>query len=227
VADNKVSIKKFPLSDYVDRLNKNEPYSFSRWGDGEWRALLKKPGRNVDGHRYFPAMGKELIEVLTTSPPKLRLGLQSLALRVFNEEINWFCDKHSVPKVWENADVFHSALINKQHQPLMDALSKKTIIMVGPQHLSKFKEFKVRRHILVPDRDCYTAMSRIMKEINDSLSRCPDGTVVAISASMPAELMVHRLYNKWGSKHFLIDFGSLWDPFVKVNSRTYHKRLKL
>ena len=50
--------------------------------------------------------------------------------------------------------------------------------------------------------------------------------LISLSASMPAEILCDKLYDRIGKQHTIIDFGSLWDPLVGVNSRSYMKNKK-
>jgi hypothetical protein len=63
-----------------------------------------------------------------------------------------------------------------------------------------------------------------MNQINGLLAGKTEPLLISISASMPAEIMVDRLYHKYGHLHTIIDFGSLWDPLVGVRSRSYMRK---
>jgi hypothetical protein len=41
---------------------------------------------------------------------------------------------------------------------------------------------------------------------------------------MTTNVIIHKLYDEIGAKHWLLDLGSLWDIYAGVKSRTvYHK----
>ncbi len=67
-------------------LTHNIHFSYARYGDGEWNAILGKadskgnPGKNCDNHKYFPDMGKRLKRIIDNKP-KYYIGLQSLAIK--------------------------------------------------------------------------------------------------------------------------------------------------
>jgi hypothetical protein len=44
--------------------------------------------------------------------------------------------------------------------------------------------------------------------------------VYCFSASMTTNVLIHRLYPLMGETSWLIDFGSLWDVYVGVKSRS-------
>ena len=53
-----------------------------------------------------------------------------------------------------------------------------------------------------------------------------DNVVFGLSASMATNVIVDELYDVIGDKCFMIDFGSIWDPFVGKMSRSYHREYK-
>ena len=51
------------------------------------------------------------------------------------------------------------------------------------------------------------------------------GKVYAFSASMMANVLINDLHPVLGQDNWLIDFGSLWDVYVSVQSRSVYKKL--
>ncbi|MBP8137467.1 MAG: hypothetical protein KAY61_04620, partial [Candidatus Eisenbacteria bacterium] len=70
----RIRYEDLPLEAFVTPLEKGEPYSFTRFGDGEWYAILGAPGANADGHQYFPQLGSDLREVLVTVRVRARVA---------------------------------------------------------------------------------------------------------------------------------------------------------
>jgi len=221
----------------VDKLNEKQPFSFSRWGDGEWAAVRKyltpgsAPSRNCDKHQHFPDMGRDLLDVLkdcgqSRDEYDYLLGMQNLALRLCGEWISQITTTHNLPTAWCKADIFHHASGHNRLLPLISALRQLPVIMVGPAYLRDIdRYFGYAAFIEVPVRDCYLALSSLTMDIADKLNSLDGPVVVSLSASMPAEIILHRLYPAWKNKAWLIDFGSLWDPLVGRNTRSYHKGL--
>lgn len=221
-----VTIYERPYLDYVESIRRGDTFTFSRWGDGEWRVVLGKRGRNCDHHEYYPAMGEELRKVLSKRP-SYRLGLQRLALRLFNRSINHTVKQYGLRQRWENADVFHKASIRGRLEPLTSALNERHVLLIGPEHLKQLTLFDFR-HVPVPMKNCYLKLDKIESGIIKRMNQIGRRKVViGFSAGMPSEILIDRCFRRWKYEHFLIDFGSLWDPYAGVQSRTYHKRLKL
>ena len=90
----------FTYEDLISKLQNNEPFSFSRFGDGEINCILgASPGQdatqNCDKHKYFKDMGMRLYKILE-SKPKYIMGMQSLAMRLRKDDK----DFHEVA-VWD------------------------------------------------------------------------------------------------------------------------------
>lgn len=218
-------IEHTPFCDIVQLVRQRIPFTFSRWGDGEWRAVLGKLGGvNCDGHQFYPQMGEELRQVLISKPTYL-LGMQPMALRIYEKPINEFLAKHGLQDLkWLNADVIHSASIHDNLGLLISAMRGRLLVMVGPDQLKRVSpQLQYQHFVEVPPRNCYLALDRIVHDVLNILESQKEHTIVSVSASMPAEIILDRLYKRIGTRHTLIDFGSVWDPFVGVYSRSYMK----
>ena len=59
-----------------------------------------------------------------------------------------------------------------------------------------------------------TAIRQAMEKI--------ENPVFAFSASMATNVIVDEMYNEIGNDCWMIDFGSIWEPFVGNATRSYH-----
>ena len=82
----------------------------------------------------------------------------------------------------------------------------------------KYKDF-----IEVPEIDCYLEKENIKKEIK-KLTKKYKKPIFGFSASMATNVIVDELYDKLGDKCWMIDFGSIWEPYIGKVSRSYHHR---
>jgi len=206
----------------------DKPFTFSRWGDGEWRALLRKnkPGaRNCDGHQFFPEMGNELRKVLIDKPPYL-LGMQNFSKRLYGTAIDRFLTENNLTDLkWVNADVFHYGVIYGDRKGIVDTVKARKLLIVGPPHLKSLNKSGLPYWDYVPvaPRDCYLNLRDTFRQVVAKAESQKDPLLISISASMPAEILCDMLFKRFGDKHTIVDFGSLWDPLVGKLSRTYMK----
>jgi hypothetical protein len=229
-----VDVVQRPLSDYVHQMSLRMPFSFARYGDGEWASVLGKrvkPDKNCDGHTFYPAMQQAFRKVfaeLRDQPDcyDYWLGMQPMALRMWGLRIDKFLKRRGLhDRQWYDADVFHVASRDGELMPLIRALQDLPVVVVGPNHLRTLDQvFGYNEFIPVPPRNCFLQLDGIIAGIRKALKQQRDDVVaVTISASMPAELIIHELYKDYGEQAFLIDLGSVFDPYVGVRSRKYHQ----
>lgn len=220
---------------FLKKIADKEPFSFSRFGDGEWASLLQMEDErrtNTDGHTYFKDMGEALVNVLK-SKPNYYLGMQRFARdERYPEEIDSFLDKHSLKELnWVNADVFHHASIKGYFEQFFDVIEKLDcpVILVGPKYLEDLIwRFGFATHIQIPEKNCWLKRDDIMNEVNYHLANCSEeleSAIVLFVASMPANYMIDELYKKYGADHTFIDCGSVFDPYCGQVKRGYHKKV--
>lgn len=211
-----------------DILDADNPFTFSRWGDGEWRSVLRKHkdgASNCDGHRFFPAMANELREVLLRKPT-YRLGMQNFAMRLYGRPIQQFLSSNKLTDLrWFNADVFHYGAIHGKRKELVAAVKTRKLLVVGPPHLRSLKHSGLPYwdYVEVPPKNCYLSIRDVFRKVIGKVEGQRDSLLISISASMPAEILCDVLFMQLGSNHTIIDFGSVWDPLVGKLSRSYMK----
>ena len=192
----------------LDNLIQGVSFSFSRFGDGEFNCMFGKCGGNCDGHLYFPALGIALQKVW--DDPRGIVAMQSLGYGIWKERIG--------EGTWPDADILHNASQAEGLDRLWEALSCRSVIIVGPNHL---KPLHCDMFIEVPRRNCWMEYDKIKKDIERVV--LPDD-VVLYSCSMMAGVLIHDMYSEDITQ---IDTGSVFDPYCGVKSRRYHKDLKL
>lgn len=210
----------FSLDLFVRKLEAGIPFAFSRWGDGEWRAILGESGQNCDGHAYTGALRNDLSTVLKSRPDYL-LGMQPFAVRQLGGRIEGWLERRHLHLNWIDADVFHRASIDGRLEPLLEALPP--VLLVGPAYLERINIIPVVSHLVVPDRNCYESYTDIFIQARTMLAKAKT-RVVAISAGMMSNILIHHLHANFPNAT-LIDFGSLWDPYAGKATRAYHRKI--
>ncbi len=226
VIRSQIRYRERPLAWYVGQLEAGAPYGFARYGDGEWNAMFGASGTNSDGHAFFPGLGAALREAV------LHPGPYAYGIRVsLPLEEGWrvaqFVRAHRVTIPWCDASVFHRANEAGRLLPLVQALRRRPVVIVGPPFLRDVDRrlFTPAGFIEVPVRDCWLAYEQILAAVRAHAAGAPAGVVYAFSAGMTANVLVHALHAELGAAHWLIDFGSLWDGYAGVLSRGYVERV--
>lgn len=226
-------MNKLIYGSLIEKIHEKETFAFSRYGDGEWNAILGKVGANCDGHEYFESLGKALRNVLI-SRPNYYLGLQSLAMRVIGLEITKFVTANNIRPIseWGDADILHKASIKEMLPQFFEALDTTPyVLLVAPEYLKQInKYFKYNAIVEVPTKNCWLHYKRIEYDILAILNeqtKYDNYVVVLFMAGMSSNVLIDALYNLYTDKVTLIDAGSVFDPFVGRNTRSYHKKLNI
>ncbi len=210
------------FSDMTEKLSSFKSFCFSRWGDGEFNAILgnnEKP-RNCDGHEYFADMGRWLKTILLSRPSYI-MGIQPLCLtsrRAF--EIQALIDPLRID--WVNADAIHNASIDGRLGELLEVLKRRNVTLVGPQHLNSLATIQEWKQITIPNQNCWLERQSIASHIARSFA---PGMVYLLCASMMSEIIIDVFSDQ--NEATFIDCGSVFDPYAGVKSRRYHQKLKL
>ena len=204
---------------YLEYLANFENFSWSRWGDGEWNAIKEKHGQNCDKHFYFPDLGSALRDVLE-SKPDYNISLQNLALTQ-NKGVEIF-ERLTAFNEWApvNEYLVRLSLKNKLG-PFFDVLKKRDVIIVGNEKVCNIKQIKCEK-IIIPSVNCWYAYLEILQKIKSAIKK---DVVILYAASMMANVLIDNVYNIHKENITQIDVGSVLDPYVGINSRTYHKKV--
>ena len=201
-----------------EKLRKREPFSFARYGDGEFNAIYGKQGRNCDGHEYFPDMGKRLREALESKPNYI-VGLQPLTLA----SGRWPQIQKDFPGIqWVDADCIHNASIDGRLELLFTELRRRDVMVIGPAHIDNIAKALGVHWFRLPDSNCWERFGAVRNWILNEHVKFND-PVVLLCASMMSEVIIDEF--KDYDYITMIDMGSVLDPYVGVKSRRYHHKL--
>jgi hypothetical protein len=208
-----------PFPDLCAKLADGTPFAYSRFGDGEFKAVFGIDGVNCDGHPFHPDLGRRLAEILESKPGYL-LGLLPLAVRV-----------HGMERIlsvsegihWVMANTFPLALLEGRMGSFFDGLVERDVLLVGPEHLRPLSEQRGWAHLPISSRDCWSEYEDVLVCLRDSIG---PGIVVLFCASMMTNVLIDDLH-RGAPRITYVDVGSAFDPLCGVNSRVYHDALDL
>ncbi len=208
----------------LQNLKENKAFSFSRWGDGEWESVLSLKSQdesNCDGHKFFSSMQIALHEILLKRP-SYYLGMQELAYyKTIGNQVDKFLKANKIKLDWENADALHFASVKGELNSFFQCLVNRKLLLVGPAYLKKVEVIKFDL-IEVPQTNCWLAKDDILSSI---MLRKDNYEVVLFCAGMTSNWLVDQLHGNFNG--FIIDIGSLLDPYAGKETRNYHRKLKI
>jgi len=222
-----INIQKLKLDFLVAHLKKGIPFSFARYGDGEWHAILGDEGENCDGHKYFKKMGQELSESLKT--PFLHGIIPAVSREIGESRVQSYLESIGLPdKTWCDGNIFVDALKSGELRSLVEVLRTKRFIYVGPRFLTTFcyEVLGVALMIKIPQVNCYLRNQHTETIIRE-VSHTTGVEVIGFSASMATNCLIANLYPDFGRTTTMLDFGSIFDPFPSRGRRcrNYQKTL--
>jgi len=218
-----INITNNPYKFYIDKINNKENFSFTRWGDGEWFCTWGVSGRNTDSHEYFPELRSGLNKALKNDKGYYKAIwniTHGQIARILNPLTN-FLNQENIIVDWVNAGIWEDLVLKGGIEELIESLEKRNFVIVSNDSLRDLN-VKYTDFISVPLVNCFLDKERIKKEMID-ISEKYDNVVFGMSSSMATNVIVDELYDVIGDKCSMIDFGSIWDPFVGRNTRGYHK----
>jgi len=210
------------INDLQDMLDRNEPFSFVNYCDGEWKQILgATSGAQCDG-QSFTAEGRDLLIDCIRNHRDMYYMTQfhwrdtPICFELFRnlgigQGIKWFDRNIILHKLW-----------NGEIGPFLSSIKKKKVLIVGPQHMKNIEIIDPVGFVVVPSSNAMSDRTRILNESIEKIEELkPD--VVTVSASFLAKVLVHELHKKYGDTKWLLDVGSLWDPFCGVLSRSPYR----
>jgi len=213
------------LQYYVDKMNAGEPFTFIRLGDGEWSAI--RGDRLITSSRSqtlnHESLRNGMIKVIAQAPndPRYILALRRTSYRA--NIIDWL-EQNKPPYVqFHDCTVLYKASKKGRFYPFIEALRNLDvpIKLIGPERLAGLDGhvFPIGQHIVIPGRNCWAMRRRILAEA----LKTRDPACYLITAGPAAKVFAWSLFQRVGQHSFIIDTGSLWDPYVGKRTRTYHK----
>jgi len=201
------------ISDITNKINNNIPFAFSRWGDGEWYNVFKHSGQNCDGNIYYEDLGDALLDIVSTKQDYY-LGTQTL--------IQWSAQQAAkFDQDWGDADVMHRASEKGELQPLIDCLKDKKVIYIGNDSFEKLSFIDVL--IEIPYNNIWLQKEDLMNALTSTFDN--EHKIYCFSAGMATNVFIHQAWNLDKTNTYL-DVGSVFDPYVGRNTRSYHNRIK-
>ena len=203
----------------VEKLKKGETFSHIRYGDGECNCCLttlrQSSAVNYDGDYYgAPTLNKEMVKALT-SPILSDDFIYGMADHCGTwtaemKENGIWSDKI---KFW-NAEVFIWATVFGQIDILFNMLKKVNSVLVSPPYLTK-TNIKFNTHIETPTQNTWSGRGHdLVEELYQKAIKMPEKSVFLFCTGMSTIPIIYYLHNKLKGRHFLIDIGSVIDPYV-------------
>lgn len=221
-----MELRNYKADYYIDKIKNREHFSFTRWGDGEWFCATGQQGANCDKHIYYPAMAMGLNQAL-----KYDKGYYKAIWDKNHGQIKRNLDiimphlERVNPNIeWVNANIWENLAINGEMGKLVEALESVPFVIVSNPNKHNLPVKHVG-YVEIPSVNCFLEKERIKNDMI-AMTEKFNNVVFGLSASMATNVIVDELYTIIGDRCSMIDFGSIWEPFVGNNNRSYHREYK-
>lgn len=213
------------LNHYVNKLENRESFGLARYGDGEWLTILGYYGRkNSNGCTFTRALSKDLGRVIREEYAYDYSTLR-IARNKLEDKIDAWLKEHNVNIEWILGDFLLRASIDGKMYPLIEQLRKRKILYVGPQHCRQLRSefFDYVAFIQPPPIDAHAEKWEIEQNIFHELDT-KDIDFIGISSGLAGKVFIGDIWGHTDGEVPIMDFGSLWDGYFDVPSRSYIRR---
>jgi len=214
---------------FAELIKYKTPFSYLRYGDGEFRAILEYPGKNCDEHEYFTRMGKRLFDEL------VYIKTSSMI-----EKINIYVGLHGT---WHQKEIqtllFENNMVNTIHWvsmlitrfaledltliPFLEEIKKTEtpLVFIGNESHNVIAEALLcSSFIEIPYINAYLEIDNVIN-ICKNLPGFFDIQMIFIAcAGMPTEILLGTL-RRLNNNHVYIDCGAVFDSIVGRKTRGY------
>lgn len=215
----RLHIRPLSIEQFVEMIETQPGFSFARISDGGFFCLQGRRGYNCDGAAYSLEQAFALKQMLLDR--NITHGITSIALHTARAA-EWLHD-NQIDVEWYDADVMNKASDDGKLYPLVECLNKRRSLLVGAEHLHRFKGFPITSHVECHATQAFEEVDALEAEIEWRIARDEPDTVLLSAGQGASPTLVSRLHTAY-PQLTILDTGSLFDPYVHVFSRSGHKK---
>lgn len=226
-----MDVQPLKLNWFVNRLKNNEPFTFVRYGDGEWLTILGFYGiKNSNGCTFTKALSDDMRSVLLRQNP-YHHAILKIAKRErfvpYNDKrhryggpvIDTWLKRNEITLPWYNGDVLLEESLKGKLFPLIEQIREKRVLYVGNMRLRNLNMrshgfFPYVAYIEPPVRDAHEVIDDILYDIYRAIRRY-DIDFVGWSAGLAKVVMMDEVYMRF-PEVTQIDFGSMFDGYFRA-----------
>ena len=216
------------LSHYVAKLRKRKSFGLARYGDGEWLTIFGEYGRkNSNGCTFTKELAEDLICGIEKEH-KYDYGMLRISYRKMRSVIEMWLEERVIDTEWVLGDFILRANIDGELYPLIEQLRNRKILYVGPRHCRDLHPdfFEIAAFVELPPTDAHLEKTRIEQEMFTALDR-QDIDFIGFSSGLAGKVFMSDVWEYTNDEVPFLDFGSSWDGYFGVQSRSYIRRGRL
>ncbi len=219
-------ITNLPADHYLDLIRNNKPFQLSRFGDGE--AICAFPHswlkENCDGSAFTKDIIEPMRQIFRNKYDYYHCLLDCTFDRTLAEstdKFRAFLEETCPDMPFYNGEIWQYLSIDEGRiTELVETLSLHYSIFVGAPHLLNVEQIHGMRNcefICVPERNAFKVFDELFEKIMEA--HAEGHRMFCFSAGYVTKPLIDTLFPYIGHDTFLIDFGSMFDPYCGKMSR--------
>lgn len=241
-----MDVEPLKLNWFVKRLKDNEPFTFARYGDGEWLTILGFYGmHNSNGCTFTKALSDDMRQVL-----KQNNSYHHAILKIAKRErevpykggwhpyggpvIDKWLAENDITTPWYDGDILLEESLKGKLFPLIRELREKSILYVGNKRLKALNMrgagfFPYTAYVSPPPQNAHKVKDELLAKIFRAIRR-NDINVIGWSSGLAGKVFINEVWLKY-PEITQIDFGSMFDGYFEpmpnvspLGSRSYIRK---
>lgn len=236
-----MQITNLPLSHYVQLLKDNQPFTFARYGDGEWLTILGFYGlHNSNGCTFTKELSDDLRAVLARQNPYyhaiLKVAKKERDVSYNDKKVPYglssiekFLDDNAVTMDWYNGDVLLNANLAGKLWPLIEQIRERRVLYVGNERLRGLNYrgigfFGYVTYLEVPPQNTHRVKGEIVRDVLHYIDRYHID-FIGWSAGLSSKVFIDEVWMMHPGVTQM-DLGSIFDgyfeplPHIKAMGRS-------
>lgn len=225
-----MEVKPLPLKWFVRQLKESKPFTFARYGDGEWLTILGFYGiRNSNGCTFTKELSDDFQAVLKRQNPYhhaiLKIAKRERPVPYNGEMVNYggstidrWLRQNEITMPWYNGDILLEESLKGKLFPLFEQIREKTVLYVGNHRLRGLNMrgkgfFPYACYVQPPAQNAHEVMDDLLFEIYRQIRKCKVD-LIGWSSGLAGKVMIDEVYMRF-PEITQIDFGSLFDGYFR------------
>ena len=218
-----IAIKRLPPEHYLQLIRENKPFSFSRFGDGEVLCMFHdaRVPQNCDGSLFLMDLIAPMMQIFSNQYDYYHC-LLDCSFDWSGDSFREFINKTCSEMPFYDGEIWQEMSFNGRITELVETISLYEPVFVGGSHLKNVTYIKGVKnnsvHLPVPDINAFIDINRILSDIADLF--VSGKRMFCFSAGYTTKIIIDTLYPVIGEEAFMIDMGSVFDPYCGKLSRS-------
>jgi hypothetical protein len=221
-----IAKNELPVEYYLDLIRENKPFSLSRFGDGEILCMfhVNFMKQNCDGSRFIDELIEPMKQIFRNQYKYFHCLLDCSfdpVLRKSNVPFRKFIEATCPQMPFFNGEIWQAISFSGRITELTNVLAPYNPCFIGAEHIEKLvyiDGFEKMMLIEIPQVDAFYQCDSIYESI---LKTYAEGQhMFCFCAGYTTKILIDRLFPVIGHDAFMIDFGSVFDPYCGVLSRS-------